>query len=269
MRSSMTITPSYQSYGQDLRDRAFEFACQIVFYCGELLDRGGAGRVLAPQLLRCGTSIGANLEEARGGENRRDFISKCSISLKKARESLFRLRVAERCRLGSSQKAAILAKEAGELAAILGAIVRNARRNVRRFTPLCKLSIVNCKLSERLLDECILRQRAKDLDFVVHHGFRHTTYLITAGEIGKLSRLHRARGDVRVRKSHFMREADRPRTVRSRRCREHLHHHGLIHRSDALTVRLGQMRLAAAHEHDGVHERHELVPCGRSDESDS
>ena len=132
----MTTTPAYQSYGQDLRDRAFEFACQIVFYCEELLDRGGAGRVLAPQLLRCGTSIGANLEEARGGESRPDFISKCSISLKEARESLFRLRVAARCGLGSSQKVALLVKEAGELAAILGAIVRNARRNARRRIPL-------------------------------------------------------------------------------------------------------------------------------------
>jgi len=51
-------------------------------------------------MLRCGTSIGANLAEARGGESRGDFISKCSIALKEARESLFRVRVAERCRLG-------------------------------------------------------------------------------------------------------------------------------------------------------------------------
>jgi four helix bundle protein len=88
--------PTYQAYGQDIRDRAFGFACQIVEYCDDLMKRGGAGRVLAPQLLRCGTSIGANLEEARGGESRRDFISKCSIALKEARESLFRLRVADR-----------------------------------------------------------------------------------------------------------------------------------------------------------------------------
>jgi four helix bundle protein len=129
----MTI-PTYERYGQNLRDRAFEFACEIVFYCDDLLDRGRAGRVLAPQLLRCGTSIGANLEEARGGESRPDFISKCSIALKEARESAFRLRVAERCRLGSTQKVARLVKEAGELAAILGAIVRNARRNARKAT---------------------------------------------------------------------------------------------------------------------------------------
>jgi four helix bundle protein len=123
-------SPTYQSYGQDIRDRAFEFACQIVSYCDELMKRGGVGRILAPQMLRCGTSIGANLEEARGGESRRDFISKCSIALKEARESVFRLRVADRCRLGPQGRASALASEANELAAILGAIVRNSRRNL-------------------------------------------------------------------------------------------------------------------------------------------
>ena len=126
----MTAPPS-QSYGQDIRDRAFEFACDIVSYCDDLLTKGGAGRVLAPQLVRCTTSIGSNLEEARAGESRPDFISKCSIALKEARESLFRLRVADRCQLGSDGKAAMLAKEA-EIAAIIGAIVRNARRNLRK-----------------------------------------------------------------------------------------------------------------------------------------
>jgi len=128
--------PVYQAYGQNVRDRAFEFACQIVGYCDDLMKRGGVGRVLAPQMLRCGTSIGANLEEARGGESRRDFISKCSIALKEARESAFRLRVADRCAIGTGATAAALAKEAGELAAILGAIVHNARRNARRIDPL-------------------------------------------------------------------------------------------------------------------------------------
>jgi four helix bundle protein len=122
--------PAYQAYGQDIRDRAFEFACQIVEYCDALMKRGGVGRIMAPQVLRCGTSIGANLEEARGGESRRDFISKCSIALKEARESLFRLRVADRCQLGPKGKATALANEAKELAAIIGAIVRNARRNL-------------------------------------------------------------------------------------------------------------------------------------------
>src|SRR5262245_32706924 len=123
--------PIYQSYGQDIRDRTFEFACEIVFFCDDLFNGRGAARALASQLVRCGTSIGANLEEARGGESRRDFVSKCSIALKEARETHFRLRVAVRCRLGPRAKGETLAKEAGEIAAILGAIVRNARRKAK------------------------------------------------------------------------------------------------------------------------------------------
>src|SRR5256885_341881 len=95
----MTV-PVYQAYGENIRNRAFAFACGVVRYGGRLLQDGGVGRILASQLVRCGTSIGANLEEARGGESRADFISKCSIALKEARESAFRLRVARECRLG-------------------------------------------------------------------------------------------------------------------------------------------------------------------------
>ena len=118
-------------YGQDLRDRTFEFVCAVVGYCEDVMQRGGSGRILAPQLLRAATSIGANLEEARGGESRPDFISKCSISLKEARETSFRLRVLVRCTIGDLSKSRALAQEAAELAAILGAIVRNAKRKAR------------------------------------------------------------------------------------------------------------------------------------------
>ena len=119
----------YGSYGQDIRDRAFRFGCRIVIFCRRLDEEGGVARTLAPQLVRCGTSIGANLEEARGGESRRDFKSKCAISLKEARESAFRLRVCVTTRLGPGDEARSLAQEAEELAAILGAIVRNSRRS--------------------------------------------------------------------------------------------------------------------------------------------
>jgi four helix bundle protein len=119
----------YGNYGQDIRDRCFRFACRIVEFCKHLLNDGGVARILAPQLLRCGTSVGANLEEARGGESRRDFISKCRISLKEARESAYRLRIVVATQVGPAKDAADLGTEADEIASILGAIIRNARRN--------------------------------------------------------------------------------------------------------------------------------------------
>lgn len=49
--------------------------------------------MLARQLLRAGTSIGANVEEAQAGQSRADFINKYSIALKEARESIYWLRL--------------------------------------------------------------------------------------------------------------------------------------------------------------------------------
>jgi len=84
---------------------------------------------MAPQLINCSTSVAAILEEARGAESRRDFISKCSIGLKEARESHVRLRVCHRAALGPPGEAAALVDEARQIASIIGAIVRNSRRN--------------------------------------------------------------------------------------------------------------------------------------------
>ena len=120
--------PLYEN-GQDVRDRALALACQTVRLCQQLYDGGGVGRVLAPQLINCSTSVPAMLEEARAAESRRDFISKCSIALKECRECHVRLRVLAACRLGAPAKVEALRQEAQELASILGAIIRNTRRN--------------------------------------------------------------------------------------------------------------------------------------------
>jgi len=48
---------------------------------------------LSKQILRCGTSIGANVEEAEGGQSDKDFVSKMSIAYKEARETKFRFRL--------------------------------------------------------------------------------------------------------------------------------------------------------------------------------
>ena len=59
----------------------------------KLLLKTKQPRSLADQILRCGTSIGANVEEAVGGFSRRDFSAKCSIAYKEAREAHYWLRL--------------------------------------------------------------------------------------------------------------------------------------------------------------------------------
>lgn len=71
-----------------LRNKAFDFAVRIVNLYKYLTDKKKEF-VLSKQLLRSGTSIGANVEEAIGGQSRSDFTAKLSIAYKEARESLY------------------------------------------------------------------------------------------------------------------------------------------------------------------------------------
>jgi len=110
--------------GDDIRDRAFRFACDVVNVCDEVALRGFSGRRLAAQLVDSGTSIGANLEEADAAQSRADFISKCSIALKEARESHYWLRLMRATRKIDNET---LLAEWNELVAILTTIVRKTR----------------------------------------------------------------------------------------------------------------------------------------------
>ena len=69
---------------QEIADRAFAFAVRVVALSQALDEKPGTSRTLANQLLRSGTSIGANLAESKG-QSRADYLSKVSIALKEAR----------------------------------------------------------------------------------------------------------------------------------------------------------------------------------------
>jgi len=112
---------------KDIQERAFSFACRIVKFYQFLAKQKGAGEALARQILSSGTSIGANLEEATAGQSRADFISKCNIALKEARETHYWLRLFTETGIVPAEKLDALLSESNELVAILTAIVRNAR----------------------------------------------------------------------------------------------------------------------------------------------
>jgi four helix bundle protein len=77
----------------DIRDRSFDFAVRIVKLCKFLEKQTDVSRNVLAQLLRAGTSVGANLEEAKAAQSRADFIHKNALSLKEARESNYWLRL--------------------------------------------------------------------------------------------------------------------------------------------------------------------------------
>ncbi len=69
-------------------DKSFNFAVRIVKLF-KYLSNEKKEYILSKQLLRCGTSIGANINEAQAAQSKKDFISKMSISSKEARESKY------------------------------------------------------------------------------------------------------------------------------------------------------------------------------------
>jgi four helix bundle protein len=110
----------------DIHDRVFEFACRVIRLHRALTRKRGTDRSLAGQLLRSATSIGANLEEAKAGQSRPDFVAKARISLKEARESHYWLRLIEATEMIAAARVHPLVEEANEIVAILTTIVKKA-----------------------------------------------------------------------------------------------------------------------------------------------
>jgi four helix bundle protein len=80
-------------------------------------------------LLRCGTSIGANVEEGQAAQTKADFIAKYSIALKEARETQYRLRLLIAAELLPKIRVQALVEECSELCRMIGKALVTARRN--------------------------------------------------------------------------------------------------------------------------------------------
>ena len=74
-----------------IQEKSFEFSLIIIKLYQKMIDQNEY--VLSKQLLRSGTSIGANIEEATAGISKKDFIAKMSISSKEARETRYWLKL--------------------------------------------------------------------------------------------------------------------------------------------------------------------------------
>ena len=111
---------------QDIQDRTFEFAVQIIELY-KYLQYEKKEFVLGKQLLRSGTSIGANIEEANSAQSKKDFVARMSISLREARETNYWLRLLKRT--GYIKKSDLI-NESQELTKILGSIIVNTKKNM-------------------------------------------------------------------------------------------------------------------------------------------
>ncbi len=110
-------------------EKSFEFSVRIVNLYKCLVSEKRE-YVLSKQLLRSGTSIGANINEAVEGQSKRDFISKMNIALKEARESKYWLELLERTEYISGEKSKKLLLEIDEIIMILVKIVKTSRERL-------------------------------------------------------------------------------------------------------------------------------------------
>ncbi len=108
-----------------IRDKSYAFALQIIALYQKLCKNNEY--ILSKQLLRSGTSIGANVEEAQAGQSRADFISKMSIASKEAREANYWLRLLRDSRTVDEIEVETLLAESEAIINILTSIVKNCR----------------------------------------------------------------------------------------------------------------------------------------------
>lgn len=83
--------------------------------------------VLSKQVLRSGTSVGANVEEAIGGQTKKDFYAKLNIAYKEARETLYWLRLLQDSEYLSKKESESLMMDCDELLKIIGSIIKTMK----------------------------------------------------------------------------------------------------------------------------------------------
>src|SRR5437762_11133694 len=115
-----------QSAADGLEDRLINFAVRII-KLSAALPKTPAGKHIAGQILRSGTSPAPNYGEARGGESRADFMHKLGIVLKELNETLIWLRMIEGSCLVSSPLLMDILKENVELCRIFTSSLKTAR----------------------------------------------------------------------------------------------------------------------------------------------
>ena len=109
--------------GSAVADKSFEFAVRIVNLC-KYLRYKKKEYVLTKQLLRSGTSIGANVHEGRRAQSRADFLSKMRIALKEANETYYWLKLLYRTEYLTKMEFKSMEADVDEMLRILTAICK-------------------------------------------------------------------------------------------------------------------------------------------------
>jgi len=111
-----------------IKEKTYQFAIDIVLLYKEMMNQNEF--VLSKQIVRAGTSIGANIEESVAAQSRKDFISKMAISSKEARETNYWLRLIRDANLLKDVDLTRLINESEEIIKIITSIVKTSKANI-------------------------------------------------------------------------------------------------------------------------------------------
>ncbi|MFH1379603.1 MAG: four helix bundle protein [bacterium] len=111
-----------------IQNLSYDFSLDIIKLV-RLIPKDTAGYILGRQLIRSGTSIGANIEEGQGAGSKKDFIFKMNIAKKEARETKYWLRLIADSSIVDKNKMAHIIKECSSIINILTAIVKTSTAN--------------------------------------------------------------------------------------------------------------------------------------------
>jgi four helix bundle protein len=112
-----------------VQKKSFQFSLRIIALYKKLQQEKEF--IISKQILRSGTSIGANIEEALAGQSKRDFTAKMSISSKEARETKYWLRLLKESELTNVEVNSLIL-DIDELIRILTSIVKTSQQNLTK-----------------------------------------------------------------------------------------------------------------------------------------
>ena len=113
-----------------IQEKSFDFVLSIISLYSILIKQNEY--VISKQLLRSGTSISANIEEAIAGQSKRDFLTKMSIATKEARETKYWLRLLDKSQIVNQDYRKHL-KDIEEVLNILTAIVKTTQQQIQNL----------------------------------------------------------------------------------------------------------------------------------------
>ncbi|MEK9165236.1 MAG: four helix bundle protein [Patescibacteria group bacterium] len=111
-----------EEFKREFKKRVYNFSIQLVYFIEEL-PKSKTSFIIGDQLLRSGTSIGANVVEAQGASSKRDFTNFLSYAFKSANETRYWIGLLRDTQKANKIKAEKLLKEAEELSKILSSII--------------------------------------------------------------------------------------------------------------------------------------------------